>query len=393
MTTETLREPAEIDFIIFGAGNYNSLGVLHAMAEAGRECFLLIIGDSKDKKQGNIIGYSRFAKHIYHVSSADEGVEWLLTSQNNFPKRTVIYPTGDIEEKALDQNLNRLSARYIFPNAGIQGRVSELMDKQLQTALAEQSGIRILKSRFSNAPDFTYSKVEYPCMVKPLNSTSGSKGDMRVCETEQELDDALTHGRNTKDFIVQQYIRNEADLLFLGLALPNGDVIIPALVKKPGVSPTGEYTHAIITTDVDTHLPERKQVENFVKNIGYCGPFSIEFGLEKDKNYFFEINLRNDGTSHYPLNAGVNIPMIWYQAVRNQPFKSEFPSVEYEMIDEVADLRRVIGHELSLSSWLKSFLKAGTYRYYRKSDKKLRRVLISMFLNRTTDKVSRIFFQ
>ena len=85
--------------------------------------------------------------------------------------------------------------------------------------------------------------------------------------------------------------------------------------------------------------------------------------------------------------------MIWYQALRNLSFKSGFPSVEYEMIDEVADLRRVIGHELSLSSWLKSFRKAGTYRYYRKSDKNLRRVLISMFLNRTTDKVRRLFFQ
>lgn len=380
---------ATSDFIIFGVGNYNSLGVLHALAVAGKEAFILAIGNSKDWRQGNIIGYSRFANHIHHVDSADEGAEWLLENKTKFPKGSVIYPTGDVEEKALDCRYDSLSLHYIFPNVGKQNGVSALMDKQTQTSLAEKTGIRILRNQYSNSKDFNFSKVEYPCMVKPLNSTSGSKGDMRVCENESELKEALASGKHTREFIVQQYIRNEADLLFLGVSLPDGKVIIPALVKKPGVSPTGEYTHAIITTDVKTHLPELNAVIQFVKNIGYVGPFSIEFGLEKGKNYFFEINLRNDGTSHYPLQMGVNIPMLYYNGIKGIEIQSEFESAEYEMIDEVGDLRRVLGHELSFGQWLKSFRKAGTYRFYHSRDKNLRFPILKMFVNRTFSKIFR----
>lgn len=378
------------DFIIFGVGNYNSLGVLHALAVAGKEAFILAIGNSKDWRQGNIIGYSRFAKHIHPVESADEGAEWLLKNKTKFPERTVIYPTGDVEEKALDCRFDSLNQHYIFPNVEKQNGVSALMDKQLQTFLAEKAGIRILRSQYSGSKDFSFSKVEYPCMVKPLNSTAGSKGDMRVCENEAELKVALTSGKHTQEFIVQQYIRNEADLLFLGVSLPEGKVIIPALVKKPGVSPTGEYTHAIITTDVTKHLPEYDAVIRFVKNLGYVGPFSIEFGLEKGKNYFFEINLRNDGTSHYPLKMGVNIPMLYYNGISGANIQSEFESAEYEMIDEVGDLRRVLGHELTFGQWYKSFRNAGTYRFYHHIDKRLRFPIIKMFIKRLLSKLARL---
>lgn len=377
------------DFIIFGVGNYNSLGVLHALSSIEKKAFILLIGNGKDWKQGNIIEYSRFANHIQRVSNAEEGTEWLLKNQSRFPKSTIIYPTGDIEEKALDRRYDSLSRHFIIPNVGRKDGVSALMDKQIQMLLAKKAGIRILRSQYSNSKDFSFEKVEYPCMVKPLNSTAGSKGDMRVCENESELKKALATGKHTHEFIVQQYIRNEADLLFLGVSLPNGKVLIPALVKKPGVSPTGEYTHAIITTDVGKHLPESDAVIRFVKDIGYVGPFSIEFGLEKGKNYFFEINLRNDGTSHYPLNMSVNIPMLYYNGIKGTDVQSEFESAEYEMIDEVGDLRRVLGHELTLGQWLKCFRNAGAYRFYNSNDNNLIFPILKMFLSRTFSKIFR----
>lgn len=377
------------DFIIFGAGNYNSLGVLHAMEEAGVGVFILCVGKARDWKNGNIIGYSRFAGNIHVVDTADDGAEWLLKHMEKFPQDTVIYPTGDNEEKALDLRLDALITRFIFPNAGRQGAVARLMDKHTQTQLAEKAGIRILKSQFTNSDDFSFAKVSYPCMVKPLDSTSGSKGDMRVCGNENELKKALKEGLHTRDFIVQQYIVNEADLLFLGISHPDRSVEIPALVRKPGVSPTGEYTHAVVTTDVDTWLPERKEVETFVRSLGYTGPFSIEFGLEKGKNYFFEINLRNDGTSHYPLNAGVNIPLSYYASIRGNNIPASTAKQEYEMIDEVGDIRRVLNREIGFRKWFGSFRSAGTYKFYRTSDKKLRPYIFLMFADRILGKISR----
>lgn len=377
------------DFIIFGAGNYNSLGVLHAMAEADVDVFILCVGKSRDWKNGNIIGYSRFAGNIHVVDTADDGAEWLLKHMEEFPQDTVIYPTGDNEEKALDMRLDALMSRFRFPNAGRQGAVARMMDKHIQADLAEKADIRILKSQFTNSDDFSFAKVNYPCMVKPLDSTSGSKGDMRVCENEDELKKALESAQHTKNFIVQQYIKNEADLLFLGISFPDGSVEIPALVRKPGVSPTGEYTHALVTTDVEAWLPEKKEVETFVRSLGYTGPFSIEFGLEKGKNYFFEINLRNDGTSHYPLNTGVNIPFWYYTSIRGNNIPTVTSKQEYEMIDEVGDIRRVLNKEIGFDKWFNNFKSAGTYRFYNANDKRLLPYICLMFTRRIIGKISR----
>lgn len=374
------------DFLLFGEGNYNTLGVLHELAAIGVDPLLLIIGKYKDWKSSNIIGYSKFARRVVKVDSVENGLAWIKEHIEFFANNTIIYPTSDTTEMLLDRNFDWLSLKFKFPNAGMKGAVSRLMDKNLQTELARKSGLRILASQFTTSSHFSLYKVKYPCMCKPLNSTTGSKGDMRVCKNEVELREAIHTGKHTHEFVVQQYILNEADLLFLGVSFSNGNIWIPAVVIKPGVSPIGEYTHAIISTDVKKYLPEINEVRDFVKSTGYMGPFSIEFGLEKGKNFFFEINLRNDGTSHYPLAAGINLAQAYIQG-----FPINAAMCEYEMIDEIGDLRRVLNGNIGFIQWIKSFLKAGSYRFYMKDDIGLIIPLIKMFTARTTVKISKIF--
>lgn len=381
----------KIDFILFGEGNYNTLGVLHCMAAKGVEVFLLLVGTGKHALRGEVLGYSKYARYGHSVKDEREGLQWLLTHKKEFPQRTVIYPTSDTAESLLDSCYDVLSTHYVFPNCGKQGEVTRLMEKSVQNAMAMQHGIRTIKSIYTNDSEYNIDKVEYPCMLKPLVSISGSKGDMRVCANRQELDEALASAKNTKEFIIQQYIHNEADLLFLGIRLPNGEVWIPSLVKKPGVSSTGEYTNAIVTTFVPEHLPELEEVKDFVKALNYVGPFSIEFGLEQGKNYFFEINLRNDGTSHYPLASGINIPYVYYRACKGQlrPDDMCYTIDEYPMVDEILDIRRVLTHEISIGEWWKLFCEAKAYRHYVPFDKQIAICLVPMFISRLIGKVCR----
>lgn len=385
------RTNGKIDFILFGEGNYNTLGVLHCMAAKGVEVFLLLVGTGKHSLRGEVLGYSKYARYGHSVKDEREGLQWLLAHQQDFPQGTILYPTSDTAETLLDAHYDVLSTRFHFPNCGKQGEVTRLMEKDVQTAFAAQHGIRTLQSMYTNNADFDLDKVSYPCMVKPLISISGSKGDMRVCSNREELDDALASAKHTKEFIIQQYIQNEADLLFLGIRLSNGEVWIPSLVKKPGVSSTGEYTHAIVTTAVPEHLPELEAVKQFVGTLNYVGPFSIEFGLEKGKNYFFEINLRNDGTSHYPLASGVNIAYVYYRACKGQLTADDmaYTQGEYPMVDEVLDIRRVLSREVSFGEWIKFFRSAKAYRYYVSFDKRLAVYLVPMFISRLLGKVWR----
>ena len=386
------RTNGKIDFILFGEGNYNTLGVLHCMAERGIEVFLLLVGSGKKCLKGNIIEYSRFARHGHIVQTEQEGLEWILANEKHFPQGTVIYPTSDTAESLLDIHYDKLVKHYSFPNCGFQGGVTKWMEKSTQFSQASSCGVRVLKSLYINNTDFNNDSIIYPCMVKPLKSIEGSKGDMRVCNNRTQLDEALSTAKHTSEFIVQQYIHNEADLLFLGVALPNGDIWTPSLVKKPGVSPTGEYTHAIVTTAIAEHLPELESVKSFIKSLNYVGPFSIEFGLENGKNYFFEINLRNDGTSHYPLASGVNIPYVYYKACKGMLTANDLVNTqsEYPMIDEVLDIRRVLSREITFGNWWQEFRTAKAYRYYSPSDKRIAIALIPMFIYRLNSKIWRI---
>lgn len=381
----------KIDFIIFGEGNYHTLGVLHCMAAKGVEVFLLLVGTGKHALRGEVLGYSKYAHYGHSVKDEREGLQWLLTHKKEFPQRTVIYPTSDTAESLLDSCYDVLSTHYVFPNCGKQGEVTRLMEKSVQNAMAMQHGIRTIKSIYTNDSEYNIDKVEYPCMLKPLVSISGSKGDMRVCANKEELDEALMSAKNTKKFILQQYIHNEADLLFLGIRLPNGEVWIPSLVKKPGVSSTGEYTNAIVTTFVPEHLPELEEVKDFVKALNYVGPFSIEFGLEQGKNYFFEINLRNDGTSHYPLALGINIPYVYYSACRGAMDLSDlcYQDDEYPMVDEVLDIRRILSGEIPVANWWQFFRSAKAFRYYVNFDRRLVLFLFPMFVSRFASKIWR----
>lgn len=387
-----MKKPnGKIDFIIFGEGNYHTLGVLHCMAAKKVDVYLLLVGSGKRLLDADVVEYSKFARYGHTVKTKQEGLEWLLNHQSDFPKGTIVFPTSDWMENLLDCHYDVLSSHFVFPNCGKQGEVTRLMDKILQNTIAEQHGIRTLRSIYTSSVNFSLDEVVYPCMVKPLISVNGSKCDMRVCANREELDEALTSAKHTKEFIIQQYIQNESDLLLLGISLPNGEVWTPSLVVKPEVSSTGEYTYANVTTEVERYLPELIKVKEFVKSLNYVGPFSIEFGVEKGKNYFFEMNLRNDGTSHYPLASGVNIAYVYYRACKGLLTADDmvYTRGEFPMVDEVLDIRRVLYREMSLSQWLRFLRSAKGFQHYVPFDKRIALFLVPFFVSRVWSKVWR----
>lgn len=385
------RTNGKIDFIIFGEGNYHTLGVLHCMAAKGIDVYLLLVGSGRKMLDGEIVRCSKYARYGHSVQTINEGLEWLSSHQSDFPKGTVLFPTSDWVENVLDCHYDALISHYVFPNCGKQGGVTHFMEKGLQDTIAMQHGICTLKSVYTNTMDCDLDKVVYPCMVKPLVSVNGSKEDMRVCINRQELADALVSAKYTKEFVVQQYIQNESDLLLLGISLPNGEVWMPSLVRKPGVSSTGEYTYAFVTSEVEDYLPEIDKVKEFVKSLDYVGPFSVEFGVENGKNFFFEMNLRNDGTSHYPLASGVNIPYVYYRACKGLLTDDDmcYERGEFPMIDEVLDIRRVLYREMSIKEWLRFLRTAKAYQHYVPFDRRIAFALIPFFVSRVCSKVWR----
>ena len=62
----------------------------------------------------------------------------------------------------------------------------------------------------------------------------------------------------------------------------------------------------IVDFDFDTAV-----VQRFMDRVGYRGPFSVELLHKGNKNYFMEVNFRNDGLAYTATAAGINLPAIY----------------------------------------------------------------------------------
>ena len=88
----------------------------------------------------------------------------------------------------------------------------------------------------------------------------------------------------------------------------------------------------------------------------------------KNVPYFFEINLRNDGTSNFFYQSGSNIPLalayVYYDIKDSVPTISERGIA----IDELYDYENVLTKKISKKEWNNELSNAKYFKYYDKND-------------------------
>lgn len=214
-------------------------------------------------------------------------------------------------------------------------------------------------------------KVIYPCFIKPASSVSGSKKDIKKCNNTLELEQVINDAKLHQEYLFQQYVDKEFDLLLIGTRLiTNNQIIIPAVfVKERWYGMGDDATMGRLTTNVEQYI-SLKEVEKFVQSTNYYGPFSIEFGVVNNKPFFYEINFRNDGTSHYFNALNVNVPLIWVLDAYGLDYSQQICFIDREIffIDEFGDYLNIVTNQLSIKQWFKDFKKASVFKYYQKGD-------------------------
>lgn len=352
--------------IIFGRSGYNTLGVIRCFAEKKCSFFLILISNSRIDS----ILFSKYVKKYKIVDNEKEGIEYILRNKKEW-SGSVIIPTSDGAESFLDNNLDNLKDFYSFPHSKKQGSVNRLMDKIKQVEIADKSGLYTPRtfsySRGCNLP----KNIKYPCLVKPQKSISGCKEAIKICKNKRELISALNKPVFTTQFLIQQYINKDYELLLIGCRLPNGCLYIPGVFKKDRWYMEGnDASFGTISTDVSQYFSQLSEVESFINTMNFYGLFSIEFGVEKGKPYFYEINFRNDGTSHYFHKAGIYLPYIYFLSNIGCLEKKELrlKSSSYLFIDELGDFINLKSTNLSISEWFSNLREAKAYKYFSKHD-------------------------
>lgn len=227
------------------------------------------------------------------------------------------------------------------------------MDREgIRRLAAETLGLPTAQYRFAD----TYEQfaeaaraMGFPCVVKPLMSSSG-KGQS-VCRSEEELSRswqiAMEGGRVQQGrVIVEEFIRFDSEITLLTVRSVHGTQFCAPIghIQKDGDYIESWQPHAI----TEGQLEEAKRIARAITDeLGGAGIFGVELFLAGDKVYFSEVSPRPHDTglvtlvsqnlSEFALHArailGLPIPEIKLVAQgASRPLKADEEWADYRLL-------------------------------------------------------------
>ncbi len=359
-----MNEKIKNKVIVWSIDDFNTLGLMRELGPYGLDLLFLIQG-----KKG-IAAASVFCKQYVQTESIEDGFNFLKNNFKEVEEKPILIISSDAIISYLDDHSDELEDRYILPICGKKGNSKKYTDKSIMTELANKIGFDCPKSRSIKKGD-SLEGVSYPCIIKPRHQQPGHYNEFKykICKNEKQLKHTLKLVRKESEFIVQDLIEKKNDLLIYGGRMRDGKTLIAGGMIRDRFADSGSSSHGIMTSNIPS-CANTELISRFLDEIDYYGPFSFEYGLTGDKAFFFEVNLRNDGTSDYFNQAGANIPLAYvYSSVgidySNLPTKV---SKDAWFIDEIFDYENVIKRTIKKEQWKKEKSEATVFKYYNKND-------------------------
>lgn len=314
--------------VIVLSRNYSTgLGVIRSLGAAGYKVDL--IASTKKKGSSVIVSSSKYVCNSVEVvtpkiqgDTGDELITEIMKYVKIYEGEKILFPVDDFTTSIVDQNREVLTPHFRMPGTVGENTLSikQLMDKTVQADYARKSGILTPKEVLVSLRESVSipDRMSYPCFVKPLQSVSGQKNEMSVCQNEEELRKHLLRMQSfykERDVLVQEYLRIDKEYDLSGVCIDQ-QIIIPAVIEKTkvaqyelGVTMCGKLLPVEVLGDTLDKIIE------FLKSIHYVGMFDMELNVCGANIYFNEINFRSGGPNYsYYLN-GVNLPDIFVKAI------------------------------------------------------------------------------
>lgn len=176
------------------------------------------------------------------------------------------------------------------------------MDREgIRRLAAEKLGLPTARYRFADTYEEFAAAVRemgFPCVVKPLMSSSG-KGQS-VCRSEAEIAEswriAMEGGRVQQGrVIVEEFIRFDSEITLLTVRSVNGTQFCAPIghIQQDGDYIESWQPHAM----TEGQLEEAKRIARAITDeLGGAGLFGVELFLAGDKVYFSEVSPRPHDT-------------------------------------------------------------------------------------------------
>lgn len=214
----------------------------------------------------------------------------------------------------------RTERLYAFEQEGIQvvpsaKAVNFTMNrKAIRDLAAKELGLKTARYYYAKSLDElkeAAGKIGFPCVVKPLMSSSG-KGQS-IVKTPDELEHAWEYGcsgsrGDIKELIVEEFIKFDSEITLLTVTQKNG----PTLFCPPigHVQKNGDYRESFQPAHIDpAHLKEAEvMAEKVTRALTGAGIWGVEFFLSHENGvYFSELSPRPHDTGMVTLAGTQNL--------------------------------------------------------------------------------------
>lgn len=321
--------------IVIGKNYSNTLGVVRALGSAGYSVDVIFVYFYKSVLP--IVSKSKYIDRFYAIKDKDDNqILSLLETYSNGNKIPLI-PTDDYSVSLIDANKDKLERWFYTPHvkSGAKYSVSELMVKKVQNDIALLCGLKVIPSWYIDLvgnKEFTIpSDIVFPCFVKPLVSSQGTKYEITTCHDIKELEitlEKLQQARTNRTILIQKFITIVEEYSMPGISTED-NVFFPAVLKKVetgqrarGVTLVGK----ILNPEVETSTVSK--VIDFAKELNYVGLIDIEFFKDADgETYYCETNFRSSGVLYSIIKAGCNLPSMIVQYLQTGVFQKQ--DIEY----------------------------------------------------------------
>lgn len=348
--------------LLFGPDGSHALGVVRELGSAGIQFELLLKGKSQ-----NLATKSRYCQDYHEFSTYDNAIDYAIEKYGDLHDRAILLAMGDLAAEVFDKRYNELSKLFYLSGTRKQGLLTRIDDKTFMCAKASEHGFCVpFTMEYKKGGNI--DDIPFPCIIKPNIVNSRGEFKTKVLQNPGEFQKfcKLLSPENT--YVIQQYINKECDILIFGCRYKDGHVDVAGSYYRDRWSDDGGGSHGHVIGDVLEYC-NPKGIESFLRDIDYVGPFSVEYGLQNGTAYFYEFNLRNDGTSHVFFHCGAWTLVNWVADFAS--IKSDYPSrVEDKkyVINELLDKINVINGVVSKKQWEKDCKQATAFYFYDEDD-------------------------
>ncbi len=337
--------------IILGDSTNNTLSIVRSLGEANIEQTLIL----KCEEDICFVSKSKYLKnsHVYQISTIEDCMPILEQFKKKSDKQQTIICSFDEAAVFIDDKEPVLAPFFRTPTRGKQ--IGILFNKDEQCKLADKCGLTVPRSlTFHRADDIDKFIISYPILLKPLNSIKGKKSDIHICKNKKEVESALKEESTCFDFVLQEFIDKEYEIDCVGVRTEK-EMCLAGGVRKIRHYPPGIGAGAFgLFKPIENYSVNLQGVERFLKQVNYYGPFSVEFLHRDNKDYFMEVNFRNEGLAYAATAAGANLHALYLNPNMSIDRKKIH---EIYLMNYSLDFLYVKHGNLSLWTWLRDLLR------------------------------------